>query len=502
MRQSANPPIRQSIHPPIRKAIVIGSGVAGLAVAIRLAVKGYSVKVFERNAGPGGKLSFFEQDGYAFDAGPSLFTQPSNIEDLFELAGEPINEYFQYRSVPVACKYFFEDGTIVNAYTKADQLARELEKTLGEDPLAVKNYLARAGTAYEAIGKIFLDHSLHRSSTWLSKKIFPALSATRISYLVQSMHDYHTSNFRSSKTVQIFDRFATYNGSNPYKAPAMLSMIPHLEHNEGTFYPLGGMISITNALYKLAVKKGVEFVFNSKVDKIIHHQGKVTGVWAGGREFKADLVVSNMDVYYAYRDLLDDKEKAAEVLKRERSSSAMIFYWGIKKEFKELHLHNIFFTRDLAEEFRHLFETREMYHDPTIYVNITSKMEQGHCRQGTENWFVMLNAPADIGQNWDQIRQNARASAIDKLSRILKTDISALIETERVLDPKGIEAETLSHMGSLYGTSSNSKWAAFLRHPNFSSSIKGLYFTGGSVHPGGGIPLCLKSAKIVASMID
>jgi phytoene dehydrogenase-like protein len=262
------------------------------------------------------------------------------------------------------------------------------------------------------------------------------------------------------------------------------------------------MISITKALYKLALKKGVEFVFNSKVDKITHQQGEVKGVKVGDQEFRADLVVSNMDVYYVYRDLLDNQAKSAEVLNRERSSSALIFYWGIKKEFKELHLHNIFFTGNYAEEFRHLFETREMYHDPTIYVNITSKMEQGHCAPGTENWFVMLNAPADIGQNWDQIRQKARASAIEKLSRILGTDISALIETERVLDPKGIESQTLSHMGSLYGTSSNSKWAAFLRHPNFSSSIKGLYFTGGSVHPGGGIPLCLKSAKIVASLID
>jgi phytoene desaturase len=485
----------------LKKAIIIGSGVGGLAVAIRLAVKGYSVKVFERNADPGGKLSFFEQDGYAFDAGPSLFTQPSNIEDLFQFAGEPINEYFEYCAVPVACKYFFEDGTIVNAYTKAEQFAKELESALGEDPASVQKYLTRAGEAYEAIGRIFLDHSLHRTSTWLSKSILPALSATRLRYLIQSMHDYHRSNFRSPKTVQIFDRFATYNGSNPYKAPAMLSMIPHLEQNEGTFYPYGGMISITKALYKLALKKGVEFVFNTTVDKIIHRQGEVKAVKVGDMVHEAELVVSNMDVYYVYRDLLDDQVKAAEVLKRERSSSALIFYWGIRKEFPELHLHNIFFTGNYAEEFRHLFETREMYHDPTIYVNITSKMEYGHCAPGTENWFVMLNAPADIGQNWDQIRQKARASAIEKLSRILGTDISAVIATERVLDPKGIESQTLSHMGSLYGTSSNSKWAAFLRHPNFSSSIKGLYFTGGSVHPGGGIPLCLKSAKIVASII-
>jgi phytoene desaturase len=482
-------------------AIVIGSGVGGLAVAIRLALKGYKVKVFERNAEPGGKLSFFEQDGFAFDAGPSLFTQPSNVEELFEFAGEPITDYFKYTSVQLACRYFFEDGTIVNAYTKQEEFAKELEVKLGEDPSAIKRYLSRAGKAYEAIGKIFLDHSLHHASTWFNKRILPAISATRISYLTRSMHNYHARNFKSPRAVQIFDRFATYNGSNPYKAPAMLSMIPHLEQNEGTFYPYGGMISITKALYQLALKKEVVFVFNTKVDKIKAESDKVKGVYAAGSFYAADLVVSNMDVYYVYRDLLEDQSRAEKVLKRERSSSALIFYWGIKKEFPGLHLHNIFFTRNYAEEFRHLFQTRQMYHDPTIYVNITSKMEAGHCPPGCENWFVMLNAPADVGQNWEDVVATARAAAIAKLSRILGTDISSLVITERVLDPKGIESQTLSHMGSLYGTSSNSPWAAFLRHPNFSSSIKGLYFTGGSVHPGGGIPLCLKSAKIVTEII-
>jgi phytoene dehydrogenase-like protein len=209
-----------------------------------------------------------------------------------------------------------------------------------------------------------------------------------------------------------------------------------------------------------------------------------------------------MDVYYVYRDLLNNEAKAASVLKRERSSSAMIFYWGMKKEFLQLHLHNIFFTENYAEEFRHLFVTKEMYSDPTIYVNITSKMEAGQAPAGCENWFVMLNAPANTGQDWTQVRLSAKHAIIDKLSRMLGEDIAPFIETERVLDPTGIEAQTLSHMGSLYGTSSNSLFAAFLRHPNSNSSIKGLYFTGGSVHPGGGIPLCLKSAKIAARLAD
>ena len=498
-----NPSIRQFVNSIIRnplKAAVIGSGIGGLAIAIRLAVKGYRVKVFERNAEPGGKLSVFKKDGFFFDAGPSLFTQPWQIEELFALAGEPIEPYFKYQAVPLACRYFFENGKSVNAFSDKSLLAAELHKILGEDPQAVIRYLNDAERAYGAIGHIFLDHSLHLAATWLNKRIWPAISATRLSYLLGSLHEYNRKSFRTSETVQIFDRFATYNGSNPFTAPAMLSMIPHLEQNEGVYYPEGGMISIPKALYTLALKKGVEFQFNTPVEQIVRKGGRVKGVKAVGEIFEAEKVVSDADVYYVYRDLLRDEARAGRVMTRERSSSALIFYWGIKKEFSSLHLHNIFFSKDYQEEFRHLFALRELYDDPTIYINITSKMEKGHAPEGKENWFVMLNAPADYGQDWETIQKTIRVSVIAKLSRMLGEDIQSLIETEIILDPRGIESNTLSHMGSLYGTSSNSRWSAFLRHPNFSKSIRGLYFTGGSVHPGGGIPLCLKSAKIVSGL--
>lgn len=482
---------------------VIGAGMGGLAVAIRLAVKGYAVEVFERNEGPGGKLSWFSQDGYAFDAGPSLFTQPANIEELFAFANEPVAEYFTYARVPIACRYFYENGTILNAYTDSEQFANELEEKLGENPLKVNQYLKEAGRAYDQIGTVFLDHSLHRWTTWLHPRLIGAISATRLRYILRSMHDHHQRSFRTPEVVQLFDRFATYNGSDPYRAPSMLSMIPHLEQNEGTFYPHGGMISITNALYRLAVKKGVQFQFSSFVQKIIHNGNAIQGIVVDGRQVPADKVISNMDVFYLYRDLLDDQHNTEKVMQRERSSSALIFYWGINRSFPELHLHNLFFTEDYRKEFNHLFsDTNSMHSDPTIYINITSKMEEGQAPAGCENWFVMINAPADRGQDWTTIRQQVRISVIQKLNRILGVDLEQHIQTERIMDPTGIQANTLSHMGSLYGTSSNSIWSAFLRHPNYTSRLKGLYFTGGSVHPGGGIPLCLKSAKIVAGLID
>ena len=166
-----------------------------------------------------------------------------------------------------------------------------------------------------------------------------------------------------------------------------------------------------------------------------------------------------------------------------------------------LHLHNIFFSNNYAAEFDTLFKQQRLYNDPTVYVNITSKMEEGLAPNGMENWFVLINAPSNVGQNWEAMRRQLRQQVIDKLSRILQTNIEEAIAVEEYLDPIRIEERTGSYMGSLYGTSSNGKMAAFLRHPNFTKKIQGLYFCGGSVHPGGGIPLCFKSAQIATNLI-
>jgi phytoene desaturase len=486
---------------PQSSVSVIGSGIGGLSVAIRLAISGFDVTVYEKNENPGGKLGILEQQGYRFDTGPSLFTQPANIEELFALAGESIDDYFSYRQVDISCRYFFENGKTVNAFTNSSDFARQMKEVTGESPEAIEKYLRNSEKVYDRVGNIFLNYSLHKTSTWLNKRIFPALRQTGYDYIFNTLDQFNKSRLRTPEAVQIFNRFATYNGSNPYQAPGMLSLIPHLEQNQGTFYPRGGMISIIDALYKLAVKKGVRFRFGAKVERILTENGSVKGIQINNEKIPSNIVVSNVDVYYTYLHLLQDKTRSAKVLKRERSSSALIFYWGIAKEFPSLHLHNIFFSKDYPAEFRHLFVLKKMYEDPTIYINITSKMEPGQAPPGKENWFVMLNAPAGSERFTKELIQQSRLNILAKLKRMMGVDLEPLIETEETLTPGDIEVKTDSYMGSLYGTSSNSKWAAFLRHPNFSSGISGLFFTGGSVHPGGGIPLCMKSAKIVSELI-
>lgn len=485
-----------------KKVIIIGAGVGGMATAIRLKLLGYNVDVFEKNDYPGGKLSHFETNGFRFDAGPSLFTSPHLIEELFTLANEPIASYFTYEKLSVACNYFYDDGVCIKAYTNKDAFAKELQQKTNEPTKNLYQYLYNSSTAYNQIAVIFLRHSLHTIQTLFKAPIIKAISKLKLAYLFKSLNDYNETAFRSPKLVQLFNRFATYNGSNPYKAPAMLSLIAHLEHNEGAFYPKGGMISITNALYRLALKLGVQFSFGKSVQNILTQNNCVTGVMVDNDQQNAAIVVSNMDVYFTYKNLLNDSTSAAKVKKQERSSSALIFYWGMNKTFPMLDLHNIFFSGDYKAEFDAIFNTGLPFNDPTVYINITNKLEPGeHAPLGKENWFVMVNVPANNGQDWTSLEQFYRQVIIQKLNKIIGENIASFIAVSEVLTPVTIESKTASYMGSLYGTSSNSRMAAFMRHPNYSKTTGGLYFVGGSVHPGGGIPLCLSSAAIVSNLI-
>jgi len=485
-----------------KSAIVIGAGLGGIAVSVRLAMQGYKVRVFEASGGPGGKLSNFKLGNYRFDLGPSLFTMPENVLELFRDAGKKPEDYFSYDPVPVACRYFFEDGIVINAFTNRKDFNSEIKLKLGEDERHINEYLNHSIWLYKTVAPVFLDRSLHKLKSYLNAETLKAFLNSHKMGIFTTMNRLNKRKLRHPKLVQMFNRMATYNGSNPYKVPGILTIISSLEHGTGVFYPKGGMYSITTGIVKLAEDMGVEFRYNEKVTGIIYQNNKVTGIKSGNGTYESEIVVSNMDIVPTYRNLLPGIKSPEKTLKQERSSSALVFYWGIRESFPQLDLHNIFFSKDYPKEFSFLFDKLDITDDPTIYVNISSKMDKNDAPEGHENWFVMINAPHEAGQDWDIIITRTREAVVKKLSKALNTDVAGLIAEEYVLDPRGIEKLTSSYQGSLYGTSSNSKFAAFLRHPNFTSKLKGLYFVGGSVHPGGGIPLVLKSAKICAGLIQ
>jgi phytoene dehydrogenase-like protein len=256
------------------------------------------------------------------------------------------------------------------------------------------------------------------------------------------------------------------------------------------------MRSIANGLVDLARSAGIEFHFNAGVSEILVRNGKATGVMVNGEPIGADYVICNADSTQAYQSLIKGAQPGWKYLNQQPSTSALIFYWGVKGKHPELDLHNILFSANYQAEFDCL-DRKEVNEDPTVYIFISSRIVADDAPEGCENWFVMINAPENTGQDWAEIRARARESVCRKIKGMLNIDISPQILFEDYLDPVRIEERTGSFRGSLYGISSNSRMAAFHRHPNKSRWIDRLYFAGGSVHPGGGIPLCLASARIV-----
>lgn len=483
-----------------QRAIVIGSGIAGIASAIRLAKKGCQVAVHEANSYPGGKLTILQLGKYRFDAGPSLFTMPDYVDELFELCGEDPRDHFNYYTAKTSCHYFYEDGTFLPLPTNRSELLATISETLQIDPKTVEDHLRQSAFIYKQTNGVFLQRSLHKLSSYLRKDILPSIASLPRLGIFTTMHRANKKALKDPKLVQLFDRYATYNGSNPYKAPGILNIIPHLEHGIGTFFPKRGMHDITLQLVALAERNGVKFHYNSRVEEIVEDGKSVKGIRVNSEFIPAEVVVCNSDVKPAYKFLLKNTKAPKRTLEQEPSSSAMIFYWGIKQSFPQLDLHNILFSEDYETEFDHIFNKGTVYSDPTVYIHISSKLVSEDAPVGAENWFVMVNVPHNAGQDWEQLRKAIRISVIEKINRILKTDIESLIEEEDHLDPVRIEQRTSSFAGALYGASSNDRMAAFFRHPNF-SKVKGLYFVGGSVHPGGGIPLCLLSAKIATDLV-
>ncbi|MFW6275260.1 MAG: 1-hydroxycarotenoid 3,4-desaturase CrtD [bacterium] len=484
-----------------KKAAIIGSGAGGIATAIRLALKGMEVAVFEKNSYPGGKIAELNHAQYRFDTGPSVFTMPRLVDELFELAGKDPREFFQYEKLSSSARYFWEDGVVVDSYGNINDFINEMSLKTSEKSENIREFLQKSKELYDLTADVFIFDSIHERMKMFKKSSLKALLNFHELNVFSTMHEANKKQFTQGKVVQFFDRYATYNGSNPYQTPATLNVIPHLEHNTGAFFPEKGMYAIVTALVKLAEKAGVKFYYEDEVRTLHTSRRKVSHVETTSGVQPVDYVVSDMDVHYFYKNVLQNEKNFERLTRNEKSSSALIFYWGIAREFPELSLHNILFAEDYEAEFNSLFDKKEIYDDPTVYIFISAKQVAGDAPKGKENWYVMINAPENIGQDWSKLKDKAREKILIKIERILKQPVRDFIEFEKVSDPVEIEKQTGAYHGSLYGNSSNGKFAAFNRHLNFSRQYKGLFFTGGSVHPGGGIPLCFASAKIVANKI-
>lgn len=483
--------------------IIIGAGLGGLAAACRLAKSGYSVTILEKNANVGGKVNFVESGGYKFDTGASLLTMRGVLEDLFEFAERRIVNYLKIVPLDPICRYFWSDETIFDASPDVSKTAREIQKITPSDAENFERFLADSKRKYEIAERTFLAHSLNDLPKLLRLKYLKDLIA--ISSL-KTLDKHNSTYFASEKMRQLFNRFATYNGSSPFQTPATFALIPYVEFGLGAWYVRGGMYEIPKALEKLAFELGVRIQTNAEVEKIEIENSKAIGVRVEGKLLKADHIITNADAIETYRNLIDSNRRAAfpnaKLDKIEPSCSGFVLLLGTKRKFPQLAHHNIFFSNDYKAEFDAIFKELRPASDPTIYVCATSATDDTQAPSGCENLFVLINAPyTNAATDWEKEKKGYRDLIVKKLEHLGLEHLENSIEFERIITPADFEEKYRANKGSIYGVSSNGIFSAFLRPPNRARGIRNLYFVGGATHPGGGIPLVLLSGKMASELI-
>jgi phytoene desaturase len=481
---------------------VIGAGLGGLSAAMRLADKGNTVDVYDKRSEVGGKAAQFRSKGDRFDMGPSLLTLPDVFRELFTSVGENIDHHLKFIDLDPITRYFFPDGTVLNAFSDKERFCDEVEEKLGDSSQTVKKYLDRCRRTYEASTPVFMFKPLHEASTLASTDTIEAFFKTPIIDAFKTMHQVNSKWFRDKRTIQLFDRYATYNGSSPFMTPGTFNLIQHVEYGIGGFAVEGGIHRIPLKMKEIAKKKGASFNSGKTVDRILVENSKVKGIEVSGEKMDYDIVVSNSDVTSTYNDLLDDRSSrsAKKFTRLEPSSSGQVFLWGVGRENRRMLDNNIFFSIDYKKEFNDIWNKRISPEDPTVYINITSKSDPDDSPEGKENWFVLINVPYDSGQDWVKEKEKTRDRTLMRFSEEVP-DLKDLIEVEETIGPEEIVDRYGGNRGSIYGISSNNRASAFLRQSNRSKEYKGLYFAGGSAHPGGDMTLVVLTGKHAADLI-
>ena len=494
----------------MKRVLIIGAGVGGLAAAIRLAKKGHQVSIYESAPFVGGKCHLIERDGFKFDAGPTLMTIPAVYRDLFLKSGKRLEHLLDLQPVDPAFAYHFSDGkslTLSNLSVKknCDEIEAAFGKQSGND---WHNLMQRAERMWDLSRAPFVESELKIRNILkeisIRKLISIAPYKTLRSYVKKFTSDWHLQ--------YIVDRYATYSGSDPRKAPAPLLTIPFIESAFGAWHISGGLGQLSIKLAERARELGVEIHLNTPVSQIITKDGKATGIkLANGVEIKSDVVVANADAKLVYEKLIPRDVKAAKrerrkLAKRSSSFSGFSLFIALDNskvvgDLPKLAHHNIWFPKDYDAEFKSLFEENKPVMDPTIYI-CAPKDPLLTPNENCEGWSVLINAPLhdpNNGVDWNEIEKEYSEKIIMRLDQLGLRVSERLIFCE-VRSPAKLERDVSAPGGSIYGTSSNGLGAAFMRAKN-RSDVAGLYLVGGSTHPGGGLPLVGISSEIVAEAI-
>jgi len=485
-----------------KRVAVVGAGLGGISAALSLAADGCEVEVFEKNKHVGGKLNGLKTEGFSFDLGPSILTMPHLFERLFERHGRRMSDYLTLRPVEPHWRNFFEDGTRIDLPSDPAALVERNEGLTEQDGADLARFLEYSKRLYEKSLPGYFEHGFDTAREMT--KFVGVFSALRDFDFFHSMHGGVCRFVKNRHLQDVLSFFVKYVGSSAYDAPAVLNLMPYIQFTFGLWYVEGGLFELGLALHRLAEEVGVRLHLGTEVRSLRHHEGQVVAAQlADGDEVTADVFVCNMEVLPAYRRLLGEKEPFLDSLRRfEPACSGLVLHLGTDREYPQLAHHNFFFSKNPKKHFEDVFRHKVLPEDPTIYLVAPTRTDPSQAPPGHDNLKVLPHIPHLAGQRFsaEQYAQ-LRERVLDKLERMGLEGLRRHIVVQDIWTPEDIRARYYSNGGSIYGVVSDRMLNLGFKAPKHSSLYANLYFVGGSVNPGGGMPMAVLSGQQVRDRI-
>lgn len=486
-----------------KRIVIIGAGLGGLSAAISLASEGFPVELVEKNDKVGGKLNILYKDGFAFDLGPSILTMPHIFEALFSRAGKKMTDYVEIQAVEPHWRNFFEDGTTIDLTPDPAAMRRELDKLGPEAAAEFTRFMAYSKKLCGETEAGYFAKGL--DSFWELIRFYGPVHSLSVFDVFRSMDQGVRRFISNQKLADILNYFIKYVGSSPYDAPALMNLLPHIQFEYGLWYVKGGMYGMAQALEKLALELGVRIRLNAEVAEITREGARATGIrLRNGELLPADLIVSNMEVIPAMKQLLNSSEASLNKMRRfAPSCSGLVLHLGVDRLYPQLAHHNFFYSDSPGHHFDAVFHQNKLSDDPTIYLVAPCKTDPGQAPEGCEIIKVLPHIPHldSVNPLSDEDYRAFRERVLIKLERMGLSDLRSRIVTEEYWIPHDIQARYYSNQGSIYGVVAD-RWKNLgFKAPQRSRELNNLYFVGGSVNPGGGMPMVTLSGQLVRDKI-
>ncbi|MCK6573240.1 phytoene desaturase [Myxococcota bacterium] len=484
------------------RAIVVGAGFGGLAAAVRLGARGYRVTVLDRLDQAGGRARVFRDQGFVFDAGPTVVTAPFLFEELWALCGRKLSDDIDLRPVAPFYRIRFNDGEVFDYSGDAEAMRAQIGRLNPDDVAGYEAFLAKSERIFNVGFQQLADVPFGK--VWDMLKIVPdmaMLESWRTVYGLVSRH------IRDERLRQVLSFHPLLVGGNPFSTTSIYTLIAFLERKWGVHFPMGGTGALVQGLCKLIEGQGGEVRLNTSVERIEVENGRATGVrLADGAFLPAEVVVSNADAAWTYRHLIAPEHRKTwtdrRLEKARYSMGLFVWYFGTRKQYPDVAHHTILLGPRYKELLEDIFEKKVLADDFSLYLHRPTATDPALAPEGCDGFYVLSPVPhLDAGIDWTERAEKYRRAISAELDRTMLPGVEENLVTSRVLTPQMFQDEYLSFKGAAFSIEPVLTQSAYFRPHNESEDIAGLYLVGAGTHPGAGMPGVLCSAKVLDRIV-